>query len=79
MVGGPDVWEIIGGLRSVEVKGEARIAVLADRLGLAETRVRSAIRYYSEYPEEIDAWIVANDAEARKLEATLERERELLG
>ncbi len=79
LVGGPDAWEIIGALRSVERKGDARVAVLAERLGLSESRVRTAIRYYGEYPEEIDAWIAANDAEAVSLEAVLERERELLG
>ena len=51
---------------------------LAERLGLSETKVRTAIGYYSEYPEEIDAWIAANDAEAKRLEASLARERELL-
>ena len=79
LVGGPDVWEIVLGLRSVEVKGEARVAVLAQRLGLTEPRVRTAIRYYGEYPKEIDVWIAANDAQAESLAAALERERELLG
>lgn len=79
LVGGPDVWEIIGALRSVERKTDARVAVLAERLGLSESRVRAAVSYYSEYPGEIDAWIAANDAEAVSLEAALERERELLG
>ena len=55
------------------------MAALAERLGLSEPRVRAAIRYYTEYPAEIDAWVAANDAEADKLESALERERELLG
>jgi hypothetical protein len=38
-----------------------------------------AIRYYGEYPEEIDEWIAANDAEAERLAAALARESELLG
>ena len=79
LAGGPDVWEIIGALRTVPEKGETRVVTLADRLGLSEARVRGAIRYYTEYPTEIDAWIAANDAEADKLDAALERERELLG
>jgi hypothetical protein len=79
LVGGPDVWEIIGALRSVEEKGEARVALLVERLGLPEPRIRTAIRYYGEYPKEIDAWIAANDAEAESLAVALERERELLG
>lgn len=79
LMGGPDVWEIVGGLRTVEEKGEARIAAMAERLGLTAPQVRTAIRYYGEYPGEIDAWIAANSAEAESLESALERERELLG
>jgi hypothetical protein len=78
LVGGPDVWEVIGALRSAPESGEARVAALAERLGLREEKVRAAIRYYSEYPEEIDAWIAANDAEAERIEEALARERELL-
>lgn len=78
LIGGPDVWEIVGGLRTVEQKGEARIAALAERLGLAASQVRTAIRYYGEYPDEVDAWMTANAADADILEAALERERELL-
>ena len=45
---------------------------------MSEGKVRVAIRYYAEFPEEIDDWIAANDAEAERLEAALARERELL-
>lgn len=76
--GGPDVWEVVGALRSAPERGEALVAALAERLGVAEAKVRAAVRYYGEYPEEIDAWIAANDAEADRLEAALARERELL-
>jgi hypothetical protein len=79
VVGGPDVWEIVSATRSAPEKGEALAPALAERLGISENKVRAAIRYYSEYSEEIDEWIAANDAEAEKLEATLARERELLG
>ena len=79
LVGGPDVWEIVGALRTGPEKGDARVTTLADRLGLSEPRVRAAVRYYTDYPTEIDAWVEANDAEAAKLESALERERELLG
>jgi hypothetical protein len=78
LVAEPDVWEVVGALRSVPESGEARIAALAERIGLSEAKVRTAIRYYSEYPEEIDSWIAANDAEAQRLEAAFARERELL-
>jgi nitrogenase molybdenum-iron protein alpha/beta subunit len=79
VVGGPDVWEIVSALRGAPEKGEALVSALAQRLGIGEDKIRVAIRYYGEYPEEIDSWIAANDAEAERLEAALARERELLG
>jgi hypothetical protein len=78
VIGGPDVWEVIGAVRSVPERGEARVPALAKRLGISENTVRVAIRYYSEYPEEIDDWIASNDEEADRLEAALAHERELL-
>lgn len=78
VVGGPDVWEIVSALRSAPEKGEASVPALAERLGIAESKIRIAIRYYGEYPDEIEGWIAANDAEAERLEAALARERELL-
>jgi hypothetical protein len=54
------------------------VPALAERLGISENKVRIAIRYYGECPEEIDGWIAANDAEADRLEAALAHERELL-
>lgn len=79
LISGPDVWEIIAALRTVPEKGEARVVTLAERLGLSEARVRAGIRYYTEYPSEIDDWIAANDAEGGKLDEVLQRERALLG
>lgn len=78
VVGGPDVWEIVSAARSAPERGEALVSALAERLGIGERKIRAAIRYYGEYPEEIDEWISANDAEAEKLETALARERELL-
>ena len=78
VVGGPDVWEIVSALRGAPESGEALVSALAERLGISESKIRVAIRYYSDYPGEIDAWIAANDAEAERLEAALARERELL-
>ena len=78
VIGGPDVWEIVGAIRSMPERGDARVPALVERLGISENKVRIAIRYYGEYPEEIDGWIAANDAEADRVEAALAHERELL-
>jgi hypothetical protein len=42
LVGGPDVWEVIGALRSVPESGEARVAALAARRGWRRSRSGSA-------------------------------------
>jgi nitrogenase molybdenum-iron protein alpha/beta subunit len=78
VVGGPDVWEIVSAVRSAPEKGEALVSALAERLGISDSKIRVAIRYYADYADEVDAWIAANDAEAERLEAALARERELL-
>ncbi len=78
VIGGPDVWEVVSAVRSMPERGEARVPALAERLGISENKVRVAIRYYGEYPEEIDSWIASNDEEADRLEAALAHERELL-
>ncbi len=79
VAGGPDVWEVVSALRGAPERGERRAAAVATRVGVPESTVRVALRYYAAYPEEIDAWIEANDAEADELERLLARERELLG
>jgi hypothetical protein len=79
VIGGPDVWEIIGAIRSMPEHGEAMVTALAERLGIGENKIRIAIRYYGEYAAEVDEWIASNDEEADRLEASLAHERELLG
>jgi hypothetical protein len=79
VVGGPDVWEVVAGARSAPERGEPLIAALAERLGVLAEKIRVAIRYYSEYPEEADLFIVRVEQEAAELDLTLERERSLLG
>lgn len=78
VVGGPDVWQIIVAVRSAPERGDDLIAALAERLGIPEQRVRIAVRYYAEYPDEIDRHIAMVEEEAEQLEAALERERQLL-
>ena len=72
------MWEIVSAARNAPERGEALVPALAERLGIGESKVRAAIRYYGEYPDEIDEWIATNDAEAEKLETALARERDLL-
>jgi hypothetical protein len=79
VVGGPDVWEVVAAARSTPERGEARVKALAERLGVSADRVRIALRYYAEYPDEVDRHIALVEEEAVRLEQTLERERRSSG
>jgi hypothetical protein len=78
VVGGPDVWEVVTAARSASERGERLIAALAERVGVPADRIRIAMRYYAEYPDEIDRWIEMVEKEAEQLERVLEREQRLL-
>jgi hypothetical protein len=78
VVGGPDVWEVIAAARSAPERGDKLISALAGRVGASPERIRVAVRYYAEFPDEIDRWLAMVDEEAGRLELTLERERSLL-
>ncbi len=79
VIGGPDVWEVISAARGAPERGDKLVSALARRLGLTPEKIRIAIRYYAEYPEEIDRFIATVDQEASELEHVLEREQQLLG
>lgn len=79
VAGSCDVWEVIAAARSASERGEELIVALAQRLGMSFAAVRIAVRYYSEHPEEIDAFIAMAADESARLERALEREQELLG
>jgi len=64
LAAGPDVWEVIGGLRSSGLEAEEAIRATAEWSGLSVRQVRDAIGYYSEYPDEIDERIRMNEENA---------------
>ena len=78
VVGGPDVWEVVAAARSAPERGDVLVGALSSRVGVSPEKIRSAVRYYAEYPDEIDRWITAVEEEADRLEQALERERRLL-
>jgi hypothetical protein len=84
VVGGPDVWEIIGAVRSVreaepEIASDEVLAVVAETSGVPMPFVRAALAYWSDYPEEVDAFLDRARAEAGQAQAAWERQQELLG
>lgn len=71
VVGGPDVWELIAAAGNAPERGEKLVRALAERIGVPAEKIRIAVRYHAEYPEEIDRFIAANEKGAG--------ERRLLG
>ena len=83
VVAGPDVWEIVRAVKSArvhegELDGDQTIALIARNTGAAERHVRAAIRYWSQYPDEIDAQIRAADEAERDALDAWRREQGLL-
>lgn len=78
LAGGPDVWEVARVLRGVGAKGDEAVAHTAELTGLSPAQVRAAVRYYAEYPREIDDWLRRVDEEADQAEAAWRREQDLL-
>ncbi len=83
LVGGPDVWEVVRAVRSAraaepELAEEDILTLVAANSGLALRLVRTAVRYWASYPDEIDAEIDAAAAAEDAAEHAWQRERRLL-
>ena len=84
VVGGPDVWEVIGAVQSVRgaepaLAGDEVLAVVAETTGVPVTFLRAALAYWGDFPEEVDAFLDRARAEAVQAQAAWERQQELLG
>lgn len=60
LVGGPDVWEVIRAVRSAraaepELAEGQLLDLVADNSGLSLRLVRTAVAYWADYPNEIEA------------------------
>ncbi|MGH8908421.1 MAG: hypothetical protein ACRD0K_18410 [Egibacteraceae bacterium] len=75
---GPDVWEVIDVLRSIDARGDEAVAQTARWLNLTEAEVRVAVRYCAEFPDEIDERIEANYLATEHARAAWEAEQRLL-
>jgi hypothetical protein len=73
MAGGPDVWELIATFKAEKARGEEAITATAELLNLTDSQVRTAVRYYGAFPDEIDRRITLNTADADEAEAAWER------
>ncbi len=79
LVVGPDVWEVIGGLVGGDIPEDQRVLRAAELLNLPIPYVEAALRYYADFPEEIDARIAANDAAAEREYELWKKQQALLG
>ena len=84
VVGGPDVWEVIGAVQSVRgaepaLAGDEVLAVVAETTGVPVPFLRAALAYWGDFPEEVDAFLDRARAEALQAQAAWERQQELLG
>ena len=78
VAGGPDVWEIISGLRHTGLRGEEAIQETAEQIGIPERLVSIAVAYAAAFPTEIDDRIARNDAAARELERVAAEQKRFL-
>jgi hypothetical protein len=83
LVGGPDVWEVVRAVRSAraaepELAEEDILSLVAGNSGLPLRLVRTAVRYWASYPDEIDAEIDTAAAAEDAAEQAWQRERRLL-
>jgi len=76
---GPDVWEVVALLRSLDKSGEAAVVEATAWLALPEAQIRAALGYYGAFPEEVDNRIAANQAAAEQARREWEIQQRLLG
>jgi len=75
---GPDVWEVIKFLREVDERGPAAIDAAAEVFSLDPSRISTAVSYYGDYQEEIDAEIAEADAVSAQAEHAWRVQQQLI-
>lgn len=83
LAGGPDVREVIRAVKSAraaepDLDATGIVALVATNAGVPARLIDTAIRYWSSYPDEIDAWIVDVDALEAETLSAWERQQDLL-
>lgn len=78
LAGGPDVWEVVLGVRSASGRGDAKVANAARQMDLPEHLVRLAINFAAAHREEIEHRIALNHAAAERARQLTEQRNQLL-
>lgn len=79
LVDGPDIVEVVKVVRGLEPSGDDRIHEAAIWLDLPERKIRTALDYYADFPEEVDAELEIREQAEADFVQRLERRRDLLG
>jgi len=67
---GPDLWEVVKFLREVDERGPAALDAAAEVFAVDVSRITTAVSYYGDYRDEIDAEIAAADEASIRAEQT---------
>ena len=83
LVGGPGIREIIRAVKSAraaerDLEPQEVIALVQGNTGVPARLIDVALRYWSSYPSEIDAWIEGVEAAEDEAYAAWERQQDLL-
>lgn len=83
LVAGPDVWEVVQAVKSArahepELTEDNLLTLVAENTGVPVRLIRTAVRYWASYPDDIDAEITAAETAEDAAENAWRRERELL-
>lgn len=83
LVAGPDVWEIVGAVRSAReaeptLNGSEVIDLVAETSGLEVVEIRAALDYWGDYPDEVEVFLEQARAEAEQARTRWQREHDLL-
>ncbi len=78
LAAGPDIWEVMATLKSGKARGEEVISDTAELLDLTNLQVRTAVRYYGAFTDEVDRRIALNSEDADEAEAAWQREQAAL-
>jgi hypothetical protein len=66
---GPDIWEVIKFLREVDERGPGAIDAAAEVFAVDTSRISTAISYYGDFSDEIDAEVTQADEASARAEA----------
>jgi hypothetical protein len=83
LVGGPDVWEVIGSVRSAreaepDLNAGQIMALVADTTGIEPELLQAALAYWADHTAEVDAFVDRTRTEADQAQQRWQRQDDLL-